>query len=168
MCEHGAKLLAQWLRVGRRKRPEISSVLAWGQANFQNELDAIARIVSSAREFPFPSRFLLALPWIASVLRIYIYTTVNMQSTAEEKQQAAYIGKAIRRLCSPYAFPSCAAHARPAERDFHLVFIKAVFRLYVSWGMIIMQCGCDQSRLNAHSLDPNSMRIESWSNVDRP
>ena len=87
MCEHGAKLVAQWLQVGRRKRPELSLVVAWGQVNVQNELDAIARVVSSAREVPFSSRFLLAFPRIASVL--YIYTTINMQSTAEEKQQAA-------------------------------------------------------------------------------
>ena len=58
MCEHGARLLAQRLRVGRRKRPELSSVLAWGQANVvQNELDTIVRVVSSAREVPVPSRF---------------------------------------------------------------------------------------------------------------
>ena len=34
--------------------------------------------------------------------------------------------------------------------------------------MIILPCGCDQRGLNAHSVDPDSMRIESWSSVDRP
>ena len=29
-----------------------------------------------------------------------------------------------------------------------------------------MLCGRDQSGLNAHSLEPDSMRIESWSNVE--
>ena len=38
----------------------------------------------------------------------------------------------------------------------------------VSWHMIILLCGRDQCRLNAHSVDPHSMRIESWSSVDRP
>ena len=28
----------------------------WGQANVQTELDAVARVVSSAQEVPFPSR----------------------------------------------------------------------------------------------------------------
>ena len=34
--------------------------------------------------------------------------------------------------------------------------------------MIILQCRHDQCRLNAHSVDPHSMGIESWSSVDRP
>ena len=34
--------------------------------------------------------------------------------------------------------------------------------------MIILPCGRDQRGLNAHSVDPDSMRIESWSSVDRP
>ena len=34
--------------------------------------------------------------------------------------------------------------------------------------MVILLCGCDQCGLNAHSMDPDSMRIESWSSVDRP
>ena len=34
--------------------------------------------------------------------------------------------------------------------------------------MIILLCGRDQCGLNAHSMDPDSMRIESWSSVDRP
>ena len=29
-------------------------VSIWGQANVQNELDAVARVVSSAQEVPFP------------------------------------------------------------------------------------------------------------------
>ena len=38
----------------------------------------------------------------------------------------------------------------------------------VSWRMIILQLGCNQCRLNAHSVDLHSMWIESWSSVDRP
>ena len=38
----------------------------------------------------------------------------------------------------------------------------------VSWRMIILQCGRDQCGSNAHSVDPHSMRIESWSSVNRP
>ena len=34
--------------------------------------------------------------------------------------------------------------------------------------MIILLCGRDQCVLNAHLVDPDSMRIEAWSNVDRP
>ena len=34
--------------------------------------------------------------------------------------------------------------------------------------MIILLCGRDQCGLNTHSVDPDSMRIESWSSVDRP
>ena len=34
--------------------------------------------------------------------------------------------------------------------------------------MIILLCGRDQCGLNAHSVDPDSVRIESWSSVDRP
>ena len=34
--------------------------------------------------------------------------------------------------------------------------------------MIILLCGRDQCGLNAHSVDPDSMCIESWSSVDRP
>ena len=34
--------------------------------------------------------------------------------------------------------------------------------------MIILLCGHDQCGLNAHSMDLDSMRIESWSSVDRP
>ena len=38
--------------------------------------------------------------------------------------------------------------------------------------MIILLCGRDQCGLNVHSVDPDSMRIESWSrvttSVDRP
>ena len=34
--------------------------------------------------------------------------------------------------------------------------------------MIILLCGRDQCGLNAHSVDPDSMRIESWSSVDKP
>ena len=34
--------------------------------------------------------------------------------------------------------------------------------------MIILLCGRDQRGLNVHSVDSDSMRIESWSSVDRP
>ena len=34
--------------------------------------------------------------------------------------------------------------------------------------MIILLCGRDQCRLNAHPVHSDSMRIESWSSVDRP
>ena len=34
--------------------------------------------------------------------------------------------------------------------------------------MIILLCGRDQCGLNAHSIESDSMRIESWSSVDRP
>ena len=34
--------------------------------------------------------------------------------------------------------------------------------------MIILLCGRDQCGLNAHSVDPDSMCIESWPSVDRP
>ena len=43
-------------------------VSIWGQANVQNELDAVARVVSSAQEVPFPLEALLAFPRIAWVL----------------------------------------------------------------------------------------------------
>ena len=51
------------------------------------------------------------------------------------------------------------------ERDFHVIFKVVVS---VSWRITILLCGCDQCRLNAHSVHPDSMRIESWSCVDRP
>ena len=38
----------------------------------------------------------------------------------------------------------------------------------VSRRMIILLCGRAQCGLNAHSVDPDSVRIESWSSVDRP
>ena len=37
----------------------------WGQANVQNELDAVARVVSSSQEVPFPLEALLVFPRIA-------------------------------------------------------------------------------------------------------
>ena len=40
-------------------------VSIWGQANVQNELDAVARVVSSAQEVPFPLEALLVFPRIA-------------------------------------------------------------------------------------------------------
>ena len=48
------------------KTGELVSI--WGQANVQNELDAVARVVSSAQEVPFPLEALLAFPRIAWVL----------------------------------------------------------------------------------------------------
>ena len=38
----------------------------------------------------------------------------------------------------------------------------------MSWHIIVLLCGRDQCGLIAHSVDLNSMRIESWSIVDRP
>ena len=38
------------------KTGDLVSIKFWGQANVQNELDAVARVVSSAQEVPFPSR----------------------------------------------------------------------------------------------------------------
>ena len=43
-------------------------VSIWGQDNVQNELDAVARVVSSPQEVPFPLEALLAFPRIAWVL----------------------------------------------------------------------------------------------------
>ena len=40
----------------------------WGQANVQNELDAVARVVSSSQEVPFPLEALLVFQRIAWVL----------------------------------------------------------------------------------------------------
>ena len=40
----------------------------WGQANVQNEIDAVARVVSSSQEVPFPLEALLVFPRIAWVL----------------------------------------------------------------------------------------------------
>ena len=40
----------------------------WGQANVQNALDAVARVVSSTQEVPFPLEALLVFPRIAWVL----------------------------------------------------------------------------------------------------
>ena len=38
------------------KTEDLILVSNWGQDNVQNELDAVARVVSSAREVSFPSR----------------------------------------------------------------------------------------------------------------
>ena len=57
----------------------------WGQANTQNVLDAVARVLSSAREVPFPRSFLNISKDSVDPMN----ATVNMQSTAEEKQQVA-------------------------------------------------------------------------------
>ena len=43
-------------------------VSIWGQANIQNELDAVARVVSSAQEVSFPLEALLVFRRIAWVL----------------------------------------------------------------------------------------------------
>ena len=59
--------------------------------------------------------------------------------------------------------PSYAARARLNVLSH---YIKG--EVSVSWHTIILQCGRDQYSLNAHSVDPHSMRIESWSSVDRP
>ena len=38
------------------KTGDLDVVSIWGQANVQNELDAVALVVSSARAVPFSSR----------------------------------------------------------------------------------------------------------------
>ena len=43
-------------------------VSIWGQANVQNGLDAVARVVSSAQKVPFPLEALLVFPRITWVL----------------------------------------------------------------------------------------------------
>ena len=72
-------------------------VSIWGHANVQNELDAVARVVSSAREVPRGS------PSIPKDSVSPMYATVDMQSTAEEKQQAAprisHYGNFVRGTC---------------------------------------------------------------------
>ena len=73
-----------------------------------------------------------------------MYATVDMQSTAEEKQQAAprisHYGTFVRGTCM-------------AERDFHVV-LNEVFRLVGVWLF------CCVNAINVW--------IESWSSVDRP
>ena len=54
-------------------------VSIWGQANVQNELDAVARVVSSAREVPLPWRLSYHFQGFPKC------ATVDMQSTAEKK-----------------------------------------------------------------------------------
>ena len=56
MCEHGTKHAASAMAVGLTTEKTGDLVNFWGQANVQNELDAVARVVSSAQEVPFPSR----------------------------------------------------------------------------------------------------------------
>ena len=56
-------------------------VSIWRQAKVQNELDAVAHLVSSAREVPFPR----GSPSISKDNMGPMYATVDMQSTAEEK-----------------------------------------------------------------------------------
>ena len=51
------------------KTEDLILVSNWGQDNVQNELDAVARVVSSAREVSFPSRLsYIEFPNIAWVL----------------------------------------------------------------------------------------------------
>ena len=52
---------------------------------FQNELDAVARVVSSAREVPFPRGSSCIFKDSVGPM----YATVDMQFKAVEKQQAA-------------------------------------------------------------------------------
>ena len=47
---------ASAMAVGLTMEKTRDLVSIWGQANVQNELDAVARVVSSAQEVPFPSR----------------------------------------------------------------------------------------------------------------
>ena len=54
--------------VNGRARIKGDLVSIWGQANVQNELDAVTRVVSSAQEVPFPLEALLVFPRIAWVL----------------------------------------------------------------------------------------------------
>ena len=64
----------------------------WGQANVQNELDAVARvIVSSAREVPFPR----GSHSISKDSVGPIHAKVSMQSTAEKSNKRRR-GSAIR------------------------------------------------------------------------
>ena len=61
-----------------------------------------------------------------------IYTTVEMPSTAEEKQQAAPRISSLDGVFSirnPFVRGTCMA-----ERDFHVI-LKAVFRLVVGVGL---------------------------------
>ena len=55
----------------------------------------------------------------------------------------------------PVRSPSYAARAR-----LNVLSHDIKDEVSVSWLMIILQCGRDQCRLNAHSVDPHSMRIE--------
>ena len=97
MCEHGAKL-ASAMAAGFTTKKTEDSVSIWGQANVQNELDAVARV---------SSRGSLSLEALLAFLRIaWVLCTqqwVDMQSTAEEKQQAAprisHYGTFVRGTC---------------------------------------------------------------------
>ena len=59
---------ASAMAVGLTTEKTGDLVSIWGQANVQNELDAVARVVSSAQEVPFPLEALLVFPRIAWVL----------------------------------------------------------------------------------------------------
>ena len=56
------------MAVGLTTEKTGDLVSIWGQANVQNELDTVARVVSSAQEVPFPLEALLVFPRIAWVL----------------------------------------------------------------------------------------------------
>ena len=69
------------IAVGWTTEETGALVSTWGQANVQNELDALAHVVSCPRGSPSISK--------DSVGPTCMYATVDMQSTAEEKQQVA-------------------------------------------------------------------------------
>ena len=56
------------MAVGLMTEKTGDLVRFWGQANVQNEIDAVARVVSSSQEVPFPLEALLVFPRIAWVL----------------------------------------------------------------------------------------------------
>ena len=85
-----------------------------------------------------------------------------MQFPAEEKQQAAHdqrLGGGVLDMRSLRAW-----HLHGWMR--FSCDIKG--DVSVSWRMIILLYGWDQCRLNAHSVNPDSNWIESWSSIDRP
>ena len=75
-----------------KKTGDLVSI--WGQANVQNELDAVARVVTSAQEVPFPR----GSPSISKDSVGPMYATVDMQSTAEEKQTSGVEDQPLRYL----------------------------------------------------------------------
>ena len=56
------------MAVGLTTEKTVDLVRFWGLANVQNEIDAVARVVSSSLEVPFALEALLVFPRIAWVL----------------------------------------------------------------------------------------------------